>query len=93
MRFIRAAVSAQFHKNGHFEPLLWNSVIVTMRISVGARTNGGCKVFGRFCPKTLHLPRLRFDATVEIRIATMAEIHKNGPLIRFYGFARLPPRE
>ena len=52
-----------------------------------------CKVFGQFCPKALHLPLVRFDAPVEIRIVTMAEFHKSGPLSRFYGIARLPPRE
>ena len=36
LRFIRAAVAAQFHKNGCFEPFLWNSAIVTVRISTGA---------------------------------------------------------
>ena len=57
MRFIRAAVAAQFHKNGSFEPLLWNLAIVSMRISTGApqRSRGRCKVFGQFRPKTLHL--------------------------------------
>ena len=34
LRFLRAAVAAQFHKNGSFEPLLWNSAIVAMRISI-----------------------------------------------------------
>ena len=57
LRFLRAAVAAQFHKNGSFEPLLWNSAIVAMRISTGAlwRSRGRCKVFGQFRPKTLHL--------------------------------------
>ena len=56
LRFLRAAVAAQFHKNGSFEPLLWNSAIVAMRISTGApqRSRGRCKVFGQFRPKTLH---------------------------------------
>ena len=27
LRFLRAAVAARFHKNGSFEPLLWNSAI------------------------------------------------------------------
>ena len=36
------------------------------------------KVFGRNCPKTLHLPLVRFNAPVEIRIVTMAEFHKSG---------------
>ena len=35
-RFLRAAAAAQFHKSGSFEPILWNSVIVTMRLSAGA---------------------------------------------------------
>ena len=35
LRFLRAAVAAQFHKNGSFEPLLWNSAIAAMRISIG----------------------------------------------------------
>ena len=57
LRFLRAAVAAQFHKNGSFEPLLWNSAIVAMRISTGAprRSRGRYKVFGQFRPKTLHL--------------------------------------
>ena len=37
-----------------------------------------CKVFGRNCPKTLHLPRERRGAPVEIRIETMAKFHKSG---------------
>ena len=37
-----------------------------------------CKVFGRNCPKTLHLPRERCGAPAEIRIATMAKFHKSG---------------
>ena len=57
LRFLCAAVAAQFHKNGSFEPLLWNAAIVAMRISAGApqRSRGRCKVFGQFRPKTLHL--------------------------------------
>ena len=35
-RFIPAAYAAQFHKNSAFEPFLWSSAIVTMRISIGA---------------------------------------------------------
>ena len=37
-----------------------------------------CKGFGRNCPKTLHLPRERCGAPVEIRIETMAKFHKSG---------------
>ena len=57
LRFLRAAAAAQFHQNGSFAPLLWNSAIVAMRISTGAprRSRGRCKVFGQFRPKTLHL--------------------------------------
>ena len=59
LRFLRAAVAAQLHKNGSFEPLLWNSAIVAMRISTGAprRYSGRCKVFGQFRPKPLHLSK------------------------------------
>ena len=57
LRFLRAAVAAQFHKNGSFEPLLWNLAIVAMRISTGApqRSRGRCKVFEQFRQKALHL--------------------------------------
>ena len=56
LRFIRAAVAAQSHKNGSFDPFLWTSAIVTMRIPTGApqHSRGRCKVFGQFRPKTLH---------------------------------------
>ena len=45
LRFLPAAMPAQFHKNGSKEPFLWNPVIVTMRISTGAplRSRRGCK--------------------------------------------------
>ncbi|HIY16649.1 MAG TPA: hypothetical protein H9839_04885 [Candidatus Intestinimonas stercorigallinarum] len=52
-----------------------------------------CKVFGRNCPKTLHFPLVRLTAPAEIRIATMAEFQKAALVRRFYGIARLPPRE
>jgi len=57
LRLIRAAYAAQFHKNGSFRPFLWNSDIVTMRISIDAarRVNGRCRVFAQICAKTLHL--------------------------------------
>ena len=50
LRFLRAAVAAQFHKNGSFEPLLWNAAIVVMRISTGGlrRSRGRCKVLDNF---------------------------------------------
>ena len=59
LRFLRAAVAAQSHKNGSFEPLLWNCAIVAMRISTGAprRSRGRCKGLGQFRPKTLHLSK------------------------------------
>ena len=59
LRFLRAAVAAQLHKNASFAPLLWNLAIVSMRISTGAprRSRGRCKVFGQFRPKTLHLSK------------------------------------
>ena len=37
LRFIRAAVAAQFQKNGCFEPFLWNSAIVAMLSTYGLR--------------------------------------------------------
>ena len=53
LRFLRAAVAARFHKNGSFEPLLWNSAIAAMRISTGApqRSRGRCKVLDNFVHK------------------------------------------
>ena len=39
LRFLPAAVAAQFHKNGCFEPFLWNSAIVAMR----NKANQPCK--------------------------------------------------
>ena len=47
LRFLRAA-AAQFHKNGAFAPLLWNSAIAAMRISTGApqRSRGRRKACG-----------------------------------------------
>ena len=37
-----------------------------------------CKVFELNCLKTLHLPLVRRNAPVEIRIVTMAKFHKSG---------------
>ena len=53
LRFPRTAVAARFHKNGSFEPLLWNSAIAAMRISTGApqRSRGRCKVLDNFVHK------------------------------------------
>ena len=53
LRFLPAAVAAQFHKNGCFEPFLWNSAIVTMRISTGAprHSRGRRKVLDNFVQK------------------------------------------
>ena len=36
------------------------------------------KRFGSFRPKPLHLPLVRLNAPMEIRIVTMAEFHKSG---------------
>ena len=56
-RLIPTAVAVQFHKNSSIALFLWNSAIVTMRISAGVprRSGGRCKVFRRFRLKTLHL--------------------------------------
>ena len=47
-RFLPAAVAAQFHKSGFFEPFLWNSAIAAMRISTEAPrlSRGRRRVFG-----------------------------------------------
>ena len=57
LRVLRAAGDAHFRSNGSFEPLLWTSAIVAMRISTGApqRSRGRCKVFEQFRQKALHL--------------------------------------
>ena len=53
LRFLRAAVAAQFHKNGCSEPFLWNSAIVAMRISTGApqHSRGKRRVLDNFVQK------------------------------------------
>ena len=52
-----------------------------------------CKVFEQFRSKTLRHPLMWCATSMDIRIETMAEFHKNGSKSRFYEIARRLPRE
>ena len=49
-------IAAEFHNNGSFEPLLWNSDIIAMCIFIGTSqsANEMCRVFAVKPRKALH---------------------------------------
>lgn len=54
LRFVHAAVAAEFHKTDLLKPFLWNLAIVTMGISIGVEghTDGRRKVFAKIEQKS-----------------------------------------